>query len=842
MDYSYNKKQKIQKDDFSLPFYNPLVKPVESYKNQEEINTYYTEIIEDLYLPGSALIFGKIFNQEKWESICIRIQEIRKEIFFKEDGWNYCEYHVQKLQQDGKIWNVAIKKTTRKLLENNKTISVKCVKVSYISLNKGIHRNFADNFIYSYQEDAVESIIIKLNIKGPCWLKVTKYERIEKKHLSNCKNEISIKNIDSLQILNNYDIAGHINILYLDIKIEKTIITNISWIVSKNTDPLSQINSSDAKAEKIACPDDYKTEKELLNYFLMKMYLIDADLIIGYKLIENLHHIIHRVKILDIKNWSRLGKITRSRFPNSECLKMVMIGRILYEDNRKLYKDVGELSENVINSHVISTSLFISSVIGSKLSDVFTSGKLQKCEYLILNELYKEKYFWINNKTQLLETATKEKYLGGLVLEPEPGLYDYILSMDFNSLYPTIIQEYEICFTDEKILPKIITNLLAQRKNIQNIMEKCSDIKQYNYFDDKQKALKKISNSIYGCFGCEYFRFYNPKIAEKIAFEGRNILEGSKFLVNQYNIDVIYGDTDSIMINPKVNSYKEVAELGEYLKETINFYYKYINISVRDIFCKFLLYQKKNYAGKKLADINEEFEIKGLIRSNNSLFSQNLIEKSLQTLLNYGFAQMENYIKEELNQIKSYDKSYFYLNDSANNLNKNYKKISNSNEIDYKWYINKEVEPFIQRITKILNPYLLDTEMFCWCEKNPQHKIYFIQNNELDIECQECNGFTSHFQKDLTINKTKNIITRCMKEKMNKAYCMRKKSKDFCYRNLRNVAELNNFNTELIKIKSYLSNTIIKENVVTRIYNNSEYFKIHLKDYASIYNYSLVFN
>ena len=103
-----------------------------------------------------------------------------------------------------------------------------------------------------------------------------------------------------------------------------------------------------------------------------------------------------------------------------------------------------------------------------------TGARSERNEYILLHEFHRLKYIcpdksWGRQRDsaaiaqaeaeELDPEATavegkkgkgksKDKYKGGLVFEPKRGLWDrYILVMDFNSLYPSIIQEYNIDFT-----------------------------------------------------------------------------------------------------------------------------------------------------------------------------------------------------------------------------------------------------------------------------------------------------------------------------------------------------------------------------------------------------------
>lgn len=98
-------------------------------------------------------------------------------------------------------------------------------------------------------------------------------------------------------------------------------------------------------------------------------------------------------------------------------------------------------------------------------------------------------------------------YAGGLVLEPKKGLYDkMVLLLDFNSLYPSIIQEYNICFTtvqrpkddsvpplpenvsQQAVLPAILRKLVQRRKQVKDILKTERDVTKKQQLDIRQQV------------------------------------------------------------------------------------------------------------------------------------------------------------------------------------------------------------------------------------------------------------------------------------------------------------------------------------------------------------------
>ncbi|BAD81999.1 putative DNA polymerase alpha catalytic subunit [Oryza sativa Japonica Group] len=257
------------------------------------------------------------------------------------------------------------------------------------------------------------------------------------------------------------------------------------------------------------------------------------------------------------------------------------------------------------------------------------------------------------------KTKKGPSYAGGLVLEPKKGLYDkYVLLLDFNSLYPSIIQEYNICFTTVDrsadgnvpnlpaskttgVLPELLKSLVERRRMVKSWLKTASGLKRQQ-FDIQQQALKLTANSMYGCLGFSNSRFYAKPLAELITLQGREILQNTVDLVqNNLNLEVIYGDTDSIMIHTGLDDISRAKGIAGKVIQEVNKKYRCLEIDLDGIYKRMLLLKKKKYAAIKVAldgSLRENIERKGLdmVRRDWSLLSKEIGDFCLNQILSGG--------------------------------------------------------------------------------------------------------------------------------------------------------------------------------------------------------------
>ncbi|XP_033988518.1 LOW QUALITY PROTEIN: DNA polymerase alpha catalytic subunit [Trematomus bernacchii] len=344
----------------------------------------------------------------------------------------------------------------------------------------------------------------------------------------------------------------------------------------------------------------------------------------------------------------------------------------LYSDSPHLlylleltWMDAKLILQMMCELNVLPLALQITNIAGNVMSRTLMGGRAERNEFLLLHAFHDKNYIVPDKlsfkKTQMEmgegeegdggkgKRKKKAAYAGGLVLDPKVGFYDkFVLLLDFNSLYPSIIQEFNICFTTVQreaynakkknneedgsddipevpdqslemgILPKEIRKLVERRKQVKQLMKQQdlnSDL--YLQYDIRQKALKLTANSMYGCLGFSFSRFYAKPLAALVTHKGREILMHTKDLVQKMNLEVIYGDTDSIMINTNSKSLEEVYKLGNKVKAEVNKLYKLLEIDIDGVFKSLLLLKKKKYAALVVENHGEgrysvKQELKGL--------------------------------------------------------------------------------------------------------------------------------------------------------------------------------------------------------------------------------------
>jgi len=129
---------------------------------------------------------------------------------------------------------------------------------------------------------------------------------------------------------------------------------------------------------------------------------------------------------------------------------------------------------------------------------------------------------------------------------------------------------------DDGILPRQIRKLVERRRQVKQMMKKEKNEIEYSRLNIRQLGLKLTANSMYGCLGFQASRFYAQPLAALITAKGREILNNTKCFVEGMGLEVVYGDTDSIMINSNTTDYAKTMQLGNKVKQEINKHYRYI--------------------------------------------------------------------------------------------------------------------------------------------------------------------------------------------------------------------------------------------------------------------------
>ncbi|XP_070462357.1 DNA polymerase alpha catalytic subunit isoform X11 [Equus przewalskii] len=417
---------------------------------------------------------------------------------------------------------------------------------------------------------------------------------------------------------------------------------------------LEDIKEKNVKVEVAA------TERTLLGFFLAKVHKIDPDVIVGHNIYGfELEVLLQRINVCKVPHWSKIGRLKRSNMPklggrsgfgerNATCGRMIcdveisakelircksyhlseLVQQILkterivipmenvqnmYSESSHLlyllehtWKDARFILQIMCELNVLPLALQITNIAGNIMSRTLMGGRSERNEFLLLHAFYENNYIVpdkqifrkpqqklgdededIDGDTNKYKKGRKKAaYAGGLVLDPKVGFYDkFILLLDFNSLYPSIIQEFNICFTTVQrvaseaqrvtedgeqeqipelpdpslemgILPREIRKLVERRKQVKQLM--------------KQQDL-------------------NPDLVLQI-------LMHTKEMVQKMNLEVIYGDTDSIMINTNSTNLEEVFKLGNKVKSEVNRLYKLLEIDIDGVFKSLLLLKKKKYA------------------------------------------------------------------------------------------------------------------------------------------------------------------------------------------------------------------------------------------------------
>ncbi|KAI9293706.1 hypothetical protein K502DRAFT_325185 [Neoconidiobolus thromboides FSU 785] len=334
-------------------------------------------------------------------------------------------------------------------------------------------------------------------------------------------------------------------------------------------------------------------------------------------------------------------------------------------------------------------------VTGVPFGYILTRGQQIK----VVSQLYRK----ANEKGYLIpfkdSNGPAEDYEGATVIDPQKGYYkEPIATLDFASLYPSIMMAHNLCYSTliidksivdkqklivnedyiltpnnmlfiknskrKGILPIILEELIQARKIAKRDLKKETDPFKRAVLDGRQLALKITANSVYGFTGASNGKLPCLDISATVTAYGRSMINETAALVKKKfpESNVIYGDTDSVMVDFKVTNIAEAMELGKQAAEYVSSHFiKPISLEFEKVYCPYLLINKKRYAGVYWSNPNhyDKLDAKGIetVRRDScqlvstligNCLNKAMIDRDVQGAVNYAKQAISDLLKNKI--------------------------------------------------------------------------------------------------------------------------------------------------------------------------------------------------
>lgn len=238
----------------------------------------------------------------------------------------------------------------------------------------------------------------------------------------------------------------------------------------------------------------------------------------------------------------------------------------------------------------------------------------------------------------VLPTKTKDKekntFQGAFREAFKVGVMQTIQKLDLSSAYPTSIIDFcldssnivddenlgikinKVIFKQnpDALLPRVARSLIEYKSKVK---EKLNSLKpnteEYSYTEKMYASIKSVVNSLFGVVGLNNFRLYDIRIPSTITFLIRDLLKYVVTNLTKEGYEVVYVDTDSVMIATdedmldKCNALIQQWAQERYGKDKVQ-----IQFTKEGVFEKLFILAKCRYIGLLRTEQGLLTEIKGL--------------------------------------------------------------------------------------------------------------------------------------------------------------------------------------------------------------------------------------